>query len=145
MYQYNMYGVPLTFSVQGHFGVIQCACLKMACNSKRDDYRAKQTEIWDLGLVVWHRLSTFECNYVKMTCNLKKKDWLQSKMGWNVGLMLTSRTRARNLWPFSLQGHFGVIRCICSKMACNSKTADWRPERAEIWDSGYWYGVRLTS
>ena len=27
------------------------------------------------------------------------------------------------LWPFSVQGHFDVIRCTCLKIACNSKMA----------------------
>ncbi len=27
------------------------------------------------------------------------------------------------LWPFGVQGHLGLIRRTCLKMACNSKTA----------------------
>ncbi len=32
------------------------------------------------------------------------------------------------LWPFGVQGHFGVIQCTCVKMACSSKKlseTDW--------------------
>ncbi len=38
------------------------------------------------------------------------------------------------LWPFSVEGHLGVIRCTCLKVACNSKMAGHRAKRSEIWD-----------
>ncbi len=44
----------------------------------------------------------------------------------------------------TVQGHLGVIRCTCLKMACFSKMADCRMKRTEIWDSSlrtlYLYG-----
>ncbi len=39
-------GYLLPISVQGHFEVIQCTCLKMACKSKAAGHKAKQSEIW---------------------------------------------------------------------------------------------------
>ncbi len=42
-------------SVQCHFGVIQCTCLKMLCNSKTPGCQAKQIEVWDL----WATSSTY--------------------------------------------------------------------------------------
>ncbi len=37
--------------------------------------------------------------------------------------------------PFSVEGHFGVIRCTCFKMTCNLKAAGCRVKRGEIWGS----------
>ncbi len=39
------------------------------------------------------------------------------------------------IWPYSVQGHFGVIRWTCLKIACISKTDGRRATRTEIWDS----------
>ena len=39
-------------SVQRHFEVIQCTCLKMTCITTKACRRAKQSEIWYLGVVV---------------------------------------------------------------------------------------------
>ncbi len=46
------------------------------------------------------------------------------------------------LWPFSVQGHLGVIRCTCLK-----KMAGHKAKRSEMWDSGllsYVHGTPLT-
>ncbi len=40
-----------------------------------------------------------------------------------------------HLWPFSVQGHFGVIQWTYLKMTCNAKIAGRRAKRSEIWDS----------
>ncbi len=42
------------------FGVIQCTCLKMAYNLTTAGFRAKQSEIWDLGALVAHIWGTFD-------------------------------------------------------------------------------------
>ena len=34
-------------SVQGHFGIMQCTCFKMPCNSKMAYHRTKQIEAWN--------------------------------------------------------------------------------------------------
>ncbi len=48
---YPVYDMGFDLIILRHFGVIWCTCLKMACNSKMDDHRAKQTEIWESGIV----------------------------------------------------------------------------------------------
>ncbi len=37
------------------------------------------------------------------------------------------------LWPFIVEGYFGVIQCTHLKRAWNSKTAVYRVKRSEIW------------
>ncbi len=37
--------------------------------------------------------------------------------------------------PCTVQGCFGVIRCSCLKMSCNSKVTGHRAKRTEIWES----------
>ncbi len=44
---------------QGHFGVILCNCLEIACNSKTDGCRAKLIEIWHSRVIVQHICGTF--------------------------------------------------------------------------------------
>ena len=56
---YNMYWVPLTFSFQGHFGII-CTCLKMACNPKTANRRAKQIEICHSRIIMQHIWGAFD-------------------------------------------------------------------------------------
>ena len=51
----------------GHFGVIQCTCLKMACNSKMVNGRATRSEIWDSWLLVtciWHTFELLVLNII---------------------------------------------------------------------------------
>ncbi len=47
-------------SVQGHFDVIWCTCLKIACNLLMAGRRAEQIEICDLWIVVTCILGTFD-------------------------------------------------------------------------------------
>ncbi len=37
------------------------------------------------------------------------------------------------LWPYGVQGHFGIIRYTCFEMVCNSKTTVRRTKWIEIW------------
>ncbi len=41
-------------TVQCHFGVNQCTCLKMALTSKTADHRGTQTKTWDSGVTIGH-------------------------------------------------------------------------------------------
>ncbi len=47
-----LYWCVWSFSVPGHFNVIWCTCLKMACNSKTAVCRKKRSEIWKSGVAV---------------------------------------------------------------------------------------------
>ena len=71
-----------------------------------------------------------------MSCNLKmaghRVKW--SKL-WHSEVVVTARY-VWYFWPFSVEGHFGAIRCTCLKMSCNSKTAGHKVKWSKIWDSG---------
>ena len=78
---------------------------------------------------------------------LVKKDWnlslcpMEKWKSANISEMANRRANEvksqeyRYLWPFNVQGHFGVIRCSCLKVPCNSKTAGLRTKQWN-WDSG---------
>ncbi len=51
-YLWDIYGISLILSVEGHFEGIQCACLKMSCTSKKAEFRPKLFEIWDSEVIV---------------------------------------------------------------------------------------------
>ncbi len=70
-------------SVQGHLGVIQCTCLKIACNSKTAGRRAKWSEIWELGQllynIVWFDIVGFKVNLGSFGALISK--WPVSRKG----------------------------------------------------------------
>ncbi len=51
--------------VQGHFGIIYCTCLKLACNMNTG-HRAQWTEIWDSGTPTRHIWDTFHFGLSKI-------------------------------------------------------------------------------
>ena len=85
------------FSVQGHFGVIRCTCLKMACNSKVASRRAKQSEIWDWG----------SCN-MYMGC-LKLELLMFMVMLGLFGALVSKWPITRKFLAIEQNGHLGVV------------------------------------
>ncbi len=80
---------------------------------------------------VWYSLAV--CS-VRTTAFSIKEGSNFTCLEWNLVLWGSCNIYMWYLWPFSVQGHFGVIQCACLNMACNSKTAGHRPEQSEIWD-----------
>ncbi len=129
-------------SVQGHFGVIRCTCLKMACNWETDARRGKPTEIWGLGGTsnthmgylwpcrVQDDLGLFGALVSKWAITRKRLVVVQTD--WKLGFRDAFNTYMGYVSPCSVQGHFRIIWCTCVKMICNSKTIG----RNENWDSG---------
>ncbi len=62
------------------------------------------------------------------------------KLEWTLGLWANKRNIYMGYldWPFSVQGHFGVIRCTCLKLACKSKMGVCRAKLIEISKSWVW-------
>ncbi len=105
--------------VPGHFWVIWCSCLKMACNSKTDGRRVKQSEIYDscmgssntYGSPKIHRYSSYMAVRPKPNLFLSGK-WPCRASNWPLGLLF-------QLWQL-----------------CSSKMAGRRAKRTQIWALG---------
>ncbi len=70
---YNMYMRYIwPFSVDGHFQITQCTCLRMVRKSKIAGKRAKTSEIWDSMLIVICIWGTFDLLVFKLLSFCKK-------------------------------------------------------------------------
>ena len=108
------------YSIACHFGFIQCTSLKMACNLKMTGRRVKLGEIWDSGVVAICIWSTFDLSVlIPVTQKQLAVEWNGLTFG-NLGT--TCSMYMGHICPFSVQGHFGVIRCTCLKLDCTSDT-----------------------
>ena len=75
---------------------------------------------------------------VKMV-HYSERDGRRAKQEWNLELGDTSNSYIIYMGyrrPCSVQGHLGVIRCTCLKMASRSKMAGSRAKLTTICDSG---------
>ena len=74
-YSSNTYmGYLWPCKVQGHFLVIWCTFLKMACTFKTSGRKAKLTEIWDSGILVTPIWGTFDLVVFMKNGKSKKKN-----------------------------------------------------------------------
>ncbi len=71
-----------------NFGVIQCACLKIACVSKTAGRRVKRSEIWDSWILVTHVCDTFDLVGFKVILG-------------SFGTLFSKRHVSQNNWSYS--------------------------------------------
>ena len=79
-------------------------------------------------------LGVIQCTILKMSCISKMAGRRAERTEiWDSGTLIASMTyMVYLLLPCGVQGHVGVIRCTCLKMACNSKTAVRRVKWSDL-------------
>ncbi len=88
-------------SLQGHFRLLQCTYLQMACNSKAAGHRSKRTGIWDSGRLATHMWYLWPFSgqglfwsfgAIVSKCPVTPKRLVVGETDWSLGLINICKT-----------------------------------------------------